>query len=85
MTRVQIIIAPVRLSVPRLNATHHLCGVLDQELDLASGVQFLDGTASQRTTDLHTIRDNGWSDDLNLIINSLVPIAGSKLCKNTHH
>jgi len=42
----------------------HLGRVLDQKLDLAHTVKFFDGTSSEGTSDLHTVRDDWWGDDL---------------------
>ena len=44
----------------------HLGRVLDQKLDLAHTVKFFDGTSSEGTSDLHTVRDDWWGDDLNI-------------------
>ena len=42
----------------------HLGRVLDDALDLSLGTQVLDGATSEGATDLHTIGDDGRSDDL---------------------
>ena len=42
----------------------HLGRVLDQKLDLTHTMKFFDGTSSEGSSDLHTVRDNGWGDDL---------------------
>jgi len=42
----------------------HLGSVLNEALDLAGGGELLDGSSGKGATDLHTIGDDGRSDDL---------------------